>query len=122
MPLTDTQLTTELLPREALEVPSAASWSAQIVDGPGAGTTFDIGNALARRVLVGTSPACDIKLEDSAVSRRHAAIEADPSGLRVLDLESRNGTWIGASCATSTCFSARSRRKWAWLRPSVQRA
>jgi DNA-binding NtrC family response regulator len=87
--------TTELLPREPLETPAAASWTLRIVEGPGAGTSFDVGDALARRVLVGTSPACDVRLGDTTVSRRHAALEADGAGLRVVDLESRNGTWIG---------------------------
>jgi DNA-binding NtrC family response regulator len=92
----DVDITTELLPREPLETPAAPSWTLRIVEGPGAGTAFDIGNALARRALVGTSPACDARLTDTTVSRRHAALESDGSGLRVIDLDSRNGTWIGA--------------------------
>jgi DNA-binding NtrC family response regulator len=94
--MTAKDLTTELLPRESLEAPAAPSWTVHVVDGPGAGAVFEVGDALARRVLVGTSPACDVRLADTTVSRRHAALEADSGGLRVVDLDSRNGTWIGA--------------------------
>ena len=65
-----------------------------VVSGPGAGARFPIEDLGTRRVLVGQSVACDVKLEDRAVSRRHAAIELDSLGVRVTDLDSTNGTWV----------------------------
>ncbi len=48
----------------------------------------------ARRSLIGREPSCEITLEDNAVSRTHAAIELDDSGYYVIDLGSRNGTFV----------------------------
>jgi two-component system response regulator HydG len=65
-----------------------------VVSGQGAGARFAIEDLSTRRVLVGQSVSCDVKLEDRAVSRRHAAFEMDALGVRVTDLESTNGTWL----------------------------
>ncbi len=65
-----------------------------VVSGPGAGARFPIEDLSTRRVLVGKSVACDVKLEDREVSRRHAAFELDSVGVRVVDLDSTNGTWV----------------------------
>ncbi len=48
-----------------------------VASGPGAGTRFSIDDLSTRRVLVGKSVACAVKLEDREVSRRHAAQEMD---------------------------------------------
>jgi DNA-binding NtrC family response regulator len=50
--------------------------------------------AVDRRVLVGQSAACDLKLSDPLVSRRHVALEPSGPRLRVTDLESTNGTFV----------------------------
>ncbi|MDX2023005.1 MAG: sigma 54-interacting transcriptional regulator [Deltaproteobacteria bacterium] len=47
------------------------------------------------RVLVGHSPACDLLVQDSLVSRRHLAMEVCDGRLRLVDLDSRNGTRVG---------------------------
>lgn len=47
-----------------------------------------------RRTLIGREPSCDIALDDNAVSRSHAAIEQEDSGYSVVDLGSRNGTFV----------------------------
>jgi DNA-binding NtrC family response regulator len=66
-----------------------------------AGQSEDAGRSLvldARaqgRALVGTSPACDLRLTDRQVSRRHLALEIRGEHLRVADLDSRNGTTVG---------------------------
>jgi two-component system response regulator HydG len=65
-----------------------------VVSGPGAGARFAIDDLSTRRVLIGQSVACDVKLEDRAVSRRHAALEMDSIGVRLVDLDSTNGTWV----------------------------
>jgi transcriptional regulator with GAF, ATPase, and Fis domain len=46
------------------------------------------------RVLVGKGPACELRLEDPLVSRRHASIELGAHSLRITDLESTNGSFV----------------------------
>jgi transcriptional regulator with GAF, ATPase, and Fis domain len=48
-----------------------------------------------RRVVIGSSGDADLVVDDSLVSRKHCAIEVDASGYRVVDLDSKNGTWVG---------------------------
>lgn len=55
---------------------------------------FTIDDASYRSALIGTSPLCDVRIEDSTVSRRHASIESDGTGLLLSDLGSRNGTFV----------------------------
>jgi two-component system, NtrC family, response regulator HydG len=69
-----------------------------VVEGPDAGKAFDLDPSSPSRILVGTSPACQIRLTDGTVSRRHAAFEpATGGGYRLRDLESTNGTFIGGT-------------------------
>ena len=89
------QLTTQLARRTALAPPSSTSWVLRVLDGTDAGKGFRIDDVTTRRVLIGQSPACEVQLSDRSVSRRHAALESDPGGLRLVDLGSRNGTWVG---------------------------
>ncbi len=65
-----------------------------VVDGPNAGSTFDVDGAASSRVFVGQSKSCDIRLEDPQVSRRHAALETSNAGVRLQDLNSTNGTFV----------------------------
>src|SRR5262249_26178099 len=65
-----------------------------ISQGPGEGTRFQVTGAEPGRALLGQSDACTLRLMDPAVSRRHAALELTPRGLRVTDLQSRNGTRV----------------------------
>ncbi len=44
--------------------------------------------------VVGRDPACDIVLNDSKCSRRHAVIEDGPSGLSIRDSGSANGIFV----------------------------
>ena len=64
----------------------------QVLDGPTAGHLVvfpDCGE-----ILLGRSPDCHLRLEDSAVSWEHARITLHPSA-RVCDLGSTNGTSLG---------------------------
>jgi DNA-binding NtrC family response regulator len=47
-------------------------------------------------ITIGTSPSADLVLTDATVSRSHAVLRATPTGYLLTDLESTNGTWIGA--------------------------
>ena len=51
-------------------------------------------DAARGKILVGTSPLCDLRLAEQTVSRRHASIEITDLGLLVSDLGSTNGTFL----------------------------
>ncbi|MDB4943939.1 MAG: hypothetical protein JWP97_3473 [Labilithrix sp.] len=56
----------------------------------GATTSYPLTDGTAS---VGASGACDIVIDDDAVSRRHLELELVPEGVLVRDLASRNGTF-----------------------------
>ena len=70
-----------------------AAFSVQAVGGPSAGSAITVSTP-GRRVLVGQSEVCDLKLADRRVSRRHVALALAGDSLRVLDLGSSNGTYV----------------------------
>lgn len=45
-------------------------------------------------ILIGRAPECDIPLDDQQVSRFHASLRVSAEGLWLLDMDSRNGTFI----------------------------
>ena len=50
---------------------------------------------LEREVIrIGRGLAADLRLDENSVSRRHAMLVNDPSGARVLDDRSSNGTFV----------------------------
>src|SRR2546428_3679448 len=53
------------------------------------GRSFDVSGEL----VVGRVEA-DISLDDEEVSRRHALVRRAGGGIEILDLGSRNGTWV----------------------------
>jgi two-component system response regulator HydG len=73
---------------------SAATFALTIIAGPDRGKSFVLGAGQPSRVLVGQSPACELRLSDRMISRRHVAIELQGARLRVTDLASTNGTFI----------------------------
>ncbi len=57
----------------------------------------------AAGVVLGADRACDVTLEDRAVSSRHVSIVPCDAGFEVNDLGSRNGTWLdGAKISKAT--------------------
>ena len=81
--------------RAGTSVPLApTSFEIVVVDGPGAGAHAML-DAVAGKILVGTGPACELRLQDQTVSRRHASIELTNLGVLVTDLGSTNGTFLG---------------------------
>ncbi|HEY6463643.1 MAG TPA: FHA domain-containing protein, partial [Polyangiaceae bacterium] len=74
----------------------ASTYVVRVVEGPDAGRTLRV-DASMGRALVGQSAACELRLTDRAVSRRHLGLEAGPFGLRATDLGSTNGTFVGAT-------------------------
>ncbi|HEY7072565.1 MAG TPA: FtsK/SpoIIIE domain-containing protein [Acidimicrobiales bacterium] len=75
--------------------PFRAGWrEVVVVNGLDAGRGVRL--PLGGRAVVGREPDCEIVLGDETVSRRHAAITAEADGaVRIADLGSRNGTWLG---------------------------
>jgi DNA-binding NtrC family response regulator len=49
----------------------------------------------ADRLLIGRARRCDLALDDTTVSAVHAEVQATPKGVRVVDLNSRNGIFLG---------------------------
>jgi len=62
-----------------------------IIYGDHAGREYRLG---PKRVLVGRTDQCDITLNDSSVSRKHASIEAKDGRFLLQDLKSTNGTLV----------------------------
>ncbi len=60
------------------------------------------------RLHIGRSQRCALVLDDPTVSKVHAEVQATPRGVRLVDLHSRNGTFIGEAAIvevylTGTC-------------------
>ena len=72
---------------------SGAGYLLTVVDGIDRGRTFALDAALPR-TLVGQSSACAFRLADPLTSRRHAALVLASDGLRLVDLQSTNGTFV----------------------------
>jgi len=67
------------------------------VDGADRSRSFVLDDSSPARVLVGQSPVCEVRLDDRSVSRRHVALELTEGGLRISDLGSTNGTYLGST-------------------------
>jgi len=65
-----------------------------VVDGPDKGRSFELGPLLESSVLIGSSEACQVRLTDRRVSRRHCALDWSEGRIRVVDQRSTNGTTI----------------------------
>src|SRR4051812_37791333 len=65
--------------------------SLQVLSGPDAGRTFDIED----RARVGARPLADIVLADTRVSGLHCELTVGSDAIRVRDLGSKNGTFVG---------------------------
>ena len=60
------------------------------VQGPDAGASWSV----ATRAAVGTHERSDVRLTDDTVSRFHCELTVEERGVRIRDLESRNGTVV----------------------------
>ena len=74
--------------------PTERSYVLKVADGPDAGVQVELQGTPGDRVLGGKGPACELRLADPTVSRRHASFEVTPRGVRVNDLDSTNGTFV----------------------------
>jgi DNA-binding NtrC family response regulator len=67
-----------------------------VASGPDTGLT----RLIEGTMVVGSHPDAAISLTDGTVSRYHVELTARPDGVRVRDLESRNGTYLGGTRIT----------------------
>ncbi len=51
----------------------------------------------AGEVIIGRTEECQIILQDPSISRKHAKVVVDQTGVRVLDLKSKNGTKLNGT-------------------------
>ena len=65
--------------------------SIEVVKGDDTGTRCSFGD----RLTIGTASAAGLRLRDKRVSRLHCELRSDPNGVRVIDLGSKNGVWLG---------------------------
>ena len=55
-----------------------------------------------QEIRIGRSRQADLRLTDPTVSRLHAALHVGPTGVRLMDLGSRNGTWFAGRRVVAT--------------------
>ena len=70
------------------------SFVIRVTQGPDSGSELLLDASQPNRVLVGTSPSCELRLTDRTASRRHVAFELVGPHLHVTDLGSTNGTRV----------------------------
>jgi two-component system, NtrC family, response regulator HydG len=66
----------------------------RVVEGPSLGASFHV-QGPATRHLIGSSSACVLRIADPSVSRRHCAVWIEDGALRIEDLGSTNGVFVG---------------------------
>jgi DNA-binding NtrC family response regulator len=59
-------------------------------------------------VVLGSGRSADIRVDDPCVSSRHCLLEAIEGRLRVVDLDSKNGVYVGSARVKTGWFSSRS--------------
>lgn len=77
--------------RAAVAALPASSALLVVLNGPGTGSRYLLDQDSSQ---AGRHPEADIFLDDVTVSRRHAEFVRSPSGFRVRDLGSMNGTYV----------------------------
>lgn len=74
--------------------PAFLSFVLTVTAGPDRGLSFAIDAEHPGRALIGHGDFCELRLTDRQASRRHAALERVGRALRIIDLDSTNGTWV----------------------------
>lgn len=72
-------------------LPSNRRYSLAVILGAGAGQIFQLGRP---RVILGRGAGCDVQLQDSETSRKHAMLEIHDDEAALTDLDSTNGTFL----------------------------
>jgi DNA-binding NtrC family response regulator len=87
-PPDDENTATELIHAEVAHFPRARL---QVLKGPEKGAEVVLEG---QTVTVGSDESCQLRLTDPSVSRRHFELSSGPTGYRLRDLRSTNGTFI----------------------------
>jgi len=66
----------------------------EVISGSDQGLVRTVDDNDLERVLLGTGPACALRLTDRFASRRHVALSLMGTSLNIVDLESTNGTFV----------------------------
>jgi pSer/pThr/pTyr-binding forkhead associated (FHA) protein len=66
-------------------------WQIRLLSGPQAGTTFPLKEGVNK---IGRLTSLDISIQHASISKEHAAIEVRPDKVVIVDLGSRNGTFV----------------------------
>jgi two-component system response regulator HydG len=85
---------TELQAAGQPEFATTSAFALVVLEGPDRGREFRFDGSHPSRVLVGQGPACQLRLTDPLVSRRHAAFDVSDRELHFVDLGSTNRTYI----------------------------
>lgn len=83
---------------------SETTFVLSVIEGPDRGRSIELDAARPSALLVGQGPACDLRLGDPSVSRRHARFELIGERVRIEDLDSTNGTRV-AGIAVREAFA-----------------
>jgi hypothetical protein len=73
-------------------------------------------------VTIGRAKDNDLRLADPAVSRHHARIEPDDAGWWVVDLDSRNGTWVNGAAVRRAAVDVGDEVSFGGVRFTIARA
>ncbi len=93
MPSESSTLERPVTARPTFAVPTV---QLEVIAGPDVGGRARMDASSPGRVYVGKSEACQLRLSDPLVSRRHLALEFDGGRVRLTDLDSKNGTLVNA--------------------------
>ena len=84
----------------------ARRYKLEVVGGPDVGADLSVEQGT---VLVGTHTNADLRLSDKGISRYHLELQLTADGLKVTDLESTNGTFLGTTRIGSIVLSGPAR-------------
>jgi two-component system, NtrC family, response regulator GlrR len=76
---------------EFVRAPSVGRFALTIVEGSRVGETWE---STGDRCVIGSHLLNDLRIEDNTVSRYHCEIVMEAEGARIVDLESKNGTFV----------------------------
>lgn len=93
------------LARDSLDAETIAP-TLTVLNGPSEGTRVTLPEPPGRLVL-GRGEGCDLTLDDADLSREHAEVDVGLDGVRVRDLHSKNGVWLGERKITERLLADR---------------
>lgn len=84
--------------RTTVLTPPGARPALHVLNGPRPGHRIE----LEGTTLLGRLPECDVQLDDTSVSRRHARLVKRPGGWSIEDLDSTNGVQVNGTSVSQT--------------------